>query len=86
MIKTKKKTKKLIQSLSASINVKESSQTKQPPTDEELPSNFLLWTSVKCVGIPLGVALVCGVSFHFLWNRKRRKDLKQGDHKSGKCS
>ena len=84
--KKKSKTKKLIQSLPVNINVKEWSQTKKPPINDELPPNFLLWTSVKCVGISLGVAFVCGVSFHLLWNRRRGTELKHGDHKSGKCS
>ena len=71
-------------SFSVNINVENSSQTKKPQTDEELPPNFLLWTIVKCVGTSLGIALVSGVSFHLLWNRTRGKELKHGDHKSGR--
>ena len=67
------------------VDVEEFPEATKPPTVEELPTNSLLWTSVKCVGISLGVALVCGVSFHLLWN-KRVKELKGDHHKPGKYS
>ena len=84
LVKTVNQDKVFINNFSVNITDENSSQTKKPQTDKELPPDSLPLTSVKFVGISLGVALVCGVSFHLLWNRRSGEELKQGDHKSGK--